>query len=357
MKYILSFILCLFILFPAKSQNNNFTKRKKLLVGVKISPPFIMKDAFGHYHGVSVELWENIARKLQISYEFKEYDLSNLIKALKKTDIDLSISPLTVTSERLKHFNFTQPFFTSNLTIAVQGKKRSQFSVFLSNIFSINFFKAILLLFLTIFIFGFLIWISERKKNPNFSNGIKGMFDGIWWSAVTMTTVGYGDKTPKTGLGRFFAVLWMYIAIMIISSFTASITTALTINKIGTEIETIDDLKDSNVGTIKSSSSEKFLKRNNINIVHFGNVSEAINALAKGNLNAFVYDEPIIRHIIKEKGFIDKVQIVPNDFNAEYYSFALPHNSKLIDKINPFLIRELESIKWKAILNKYNLDQ
>jgi polar amino acid transport system substrate-binding protein len=40
-------------------------------------------------------------------------------------------------------------------------------------------------------------------------SSVTSLFDGIYWAIVTMTTVGYGDKTPKTGTGCFIAVLWM----------------------------------------------------------------------------------------------------------------------------------------------------
>lgn len=48
--------------------------------------------------------------------------------------------------------------------------------------------------------------------------------DALWWAIVTTTTVGYGDISPTTGLGRFLAVILMLVGIGIIGTFTSAIT-------------------------------------------------------------------------------------------------------------------------------------
>lgn len=49
--------------------------------------------------------------------------------------------------------------------------------------------------------------------------------DALWWSFVTTTTVGYGDLSPVTGLGRIVAAVLMLVGIGLIDSLTSSITT------------------------------------------------------------------------------------------------------------------------------------
>lgn len=48
--------------------------------------------------------------------------------------------------------------------------------------------------------------------------------DAIWWSFVTATTVGYGDLSPSTNIGRMIAAFLMIIGIGLIGSLTSSIT-------------------------------------------------------------------------------------------------------------------------------------
>lgn len=50
------------------------------------------------------------------------------------------------------------------------------------------------------------------------------VFDGIWWSFVTATTVGYGDISPTTPTGRVIAAILMIVGIGLIGSLTSTIT-------------------------------------------------------------------------------------------------------------------------------------
>ena len=49
--------------------------------------------------------------------------------------------------------------------------------------------------------------------------------DGLWWSVVTTATVGYGDISPKTVLGRIIAAALMFIGIGFLGMFTGTIST------------------------------------------------------------------------------------------------------------------------------------
>ncbi|XP_066922895.1 uncharacterized protein [Clytia hemisphaerica] len=72
------------------------------------------------------------------------------------------------------------------------------------------------------FISGLLFWIFELPFNSN-CKPKTGAGSGIYWAFVTMTTVGYGDVTPITFLGRSLAVMWMLLGLAISSILTATI--------------------------------------------------------------------------------------------------------------------------------------
>lgn len=53
---------------------------------------------------------------------------------------------------------------------------------------------------------------------------IETFADALWWAVVTTTTVGYGDLSPETPVGRILAVVLMMVGIGIIGTLTSSIT-------------------------------------------------------------------------------------------------------------------------------------
>ncbi len=331
--------------------------KRELIVGVKQTPPFIMKDASGDYAGISVALWKNIADELGYTYTFKEYDLSGLLTALENGEIDACINPLTVTSSRVEQFDFTQPFYITNLAIAVDKSGKSKWLSFIKNFFSIQFFEAVLLLLLVLMIFGVLVWFFEKDANKEeFGPGMKGVWNGLWWSAVTMTTVGYGDKSPKTTGGRAVALIWMFTAIIIISGFTASIASSLTVSELESNIENPSDLKKVDVVAVSASTGAEYLKNNGIKFQEVDNIQDALKMLSAGDTDAVVYDEPIMRYSIDQQALSKEITILPYSFATQYYSFALPKYSKNRELIDPVLLNNIAGAQWKSLLKEYNLE-
>lgn len=340
--------------FQAFSQADASGK-DKLLIGIKESPPFVIIDG-ENYSGVSVDLWDEIAGELGYDYEFKEYNLTDLLSAVEANEVNMSINPLTVTAERMQRFDFTQPFYVTNLGIATKYEDKSGIWTFIRAIFSMEFLQAVLLLLFIIFIFGLILWLIERKRNPDqFGKGLKGLGDGLWWSAVTMTTVGYGDKAPITAWGRAFGMIWMFTAIIVISSFTAGIASALTVNQLESNIKGLEDLKTAKVGTIAGSASADFLKTFGIVYREYDDLDKGLLDVEKKNLQAFVYDEAILRYLIQSDKYKEKIIIIPSSYSKEYFSFA-SKNRKLLEEIDPVLISKIESSLWRDILENYNLD-
>lgn len=63
------------------------------------------------------------------------------------------------------------------------------------------------------------IAILQFETDPN--SNIKTAEDAIWWSYVTITTVGYGDKYPVTTEGRIIAAVLMTVGVGLFGTFTA----------------------------------------------------------------------------------------------------------------------------------------
>lgn len=74
----------------------------------------------------------------------------------------------------------------------------------------------------TITIGSIAIYFAEKGST------IDNFADAIWWTIVTTTTVGYGDISPSTNIGRIIAVILMFVGIGFIGTLTGSITSFFT---------------------------------------------------------------------------------------------------------------------------------
>lgn len=95
-------LVCLILFSPvnAVSQHDNLTSRK-CIVGAIVLPPSFMKTADNRWEGFSVELWQTIAQRVGVSYEFREFNsLESMLKALENKEID--VIPSLAVQERFE---------------------------------------------------------------------------------------------------------------------------------------------------------------------------------------------------------------------------------------------------------------
>ena len=137
---------------------------KKLIVGTRHSPPFAIHDEEGNWRGITVELWRHIAEELNLDYEFQECDLKTLIKGLEDGTLDAAVASLTVTAEREERVDFTHPFYTSGLGIAVPGETTSGWANVVKRVASYDLLKVLVALAALLLLVGFVVWIFERRS-------------------------------------------------------------------------------------------------------------------------------------------------------------------------------------------------
>jgi len=314
-----------------------------------------MKTADGHWEGFSVELWQAVAKYLNLPFEFREFSsLENLIGALEKQEIDAFPSLPVV--ERLEPImDFSQSYLKSGLSIAVpaEGYEYRWLRVF-EGIFSKHIFKAMGLLVFLSMVAGIFVWLFERRKNDEmFGDGTAGgIGHGIWWAIVTMTTVGYGDKAPKTAGGRIVALIWMLFSIIFVASFTANITASLTINELRGKVHGLNDLYNTKVGSVSQSEGFDFLTKQGIAVIPFEEIQDGLAAVAGRKIDAFVLNEQVLKYQAKID-FPGRVQVLPGIYDEYFVSIALPQNSPLRKPINKALLKLMKTKNWIELRNRY----
>jgi polar amino acid transport system substrate-binding protein len=325
-----------------------------LIVGTKESPPFAMKGPDGKWTGISIELWDRVATELKLNYEFREMDLNQLLDGVRSNSLDAAVAAITVTADRERVMDFTHPFYTTGLGIAVSAPTGPAWMAVVRRVLSWQFLTVIGLLAFVLVAVGFVMWLLERRANAEQFGGKpwEGIGAGFWWSAVTMTTVGYGDKAPRTFGGRLLGLVWMFAAIIIISSFTAAITSALTVGQLGSPIRGPADLPTVRVAGIGTSTSGDYLRSRHIVFQNYTNVMSALTALKNGDVDAVVYDAPILKYLAKEN-FPGSLGVLPQTFVRQDYAIAVPQGSPLRETLDRVLEHEIRSPDFQEIVYHY----
>jgi ABC-type amino acid transport substrate-binding protein len=348
--------LCFLLFFPTVSfsQNDNATSHV-LRVGVIELAPLYMKTPDGRWEGYSVELWQDVAARLGIPFEFQELgNLEQLLEALEQRRID--VIPSLPVRERLEAvMDFSQSYLKSGLAIAVpaEGVEYAWRRIF-ETILSTHSLKAIGFLMALSIIAGVIVWRFEKGRNSEMFGGghVKGIGHGIWWAMVTMSTVGYGDLAPKTLGGRIVALVWMFFLIIFIAVFTASITTSLTISELKGKVRGFGDLYSVRTGSIPGSEGFNFLTRQGVAVVSCDSVRAGMEALTSGRIDAFVLNEQLLSHMAK-RDFPGRVQVLPGTYDEYFVSIALQQNSTLRKPINKALLSLMNTQQWTEISNRY----
>lgn len=348
------FFILINLIFISFYMNAN---EDKLTVGVTDSPPFIIIED-DEITGLTIDLWNNISDSLKVDYHFVETDIENVVTSISEGEINISIAPMAVSSSHAETTFYSQPFYITTMCVAIENHYESGFVTIVKNLFSIAFLKTIGLLLFINFTIGTLIWLAERKENPAFSDKMNGIIDGFWWSWVTMTTVGYGDKSPQSKNGKILATIWMLVAILIISGFTATISSELTTKRLQNNINNVHDLHKMKVGCVQGRNTSIYLDYKHIKSKEYVSFEKAFDALEKGEINALVDDGATLNYYFnkRERNLGKKITLIELPNNKEYYCF-MSSDPILLNRINPYLLSFLESEHWGRLLKRYGLSE
>lgn len=344
----------------AVSSEAQAAEQPVLQVATKTFEPFVIYDAKSNqYTGFSIELWDKLAAEMGVKYEL--YGVNSIAKLLDEVErgaADVATAGIGITSQREQYLNFSQPFFESGLQIMIRGTDDgglwgNSLMPLISAIFSPQLLNALGFLFLALLISAHIIWFLERKHNPGFPESyLNGIWESFWWSAVTVTTVGYGDKTPRSVIGRLFGLFWMFAGLFILAYFTAGIATTFALQEVQGYITGAEDLRGKQVATIKKSTAEEYLTWQGISAKTYDLEEDAYNALIAGEVDALVYDAPALQYYALHEGQ-GQVKMVGTVFQKQNYGLALHAESPYTEQINLALLRLIERGDYQELYQKW----
>jgi polar amino acid transport system substrate-binding protein len=339
---------------PAPPSTPVVISGKTLKVVTRLVSPFVTEEN-GELGGFSIELWQNIAQELGIKSEFKKTgNITDLLDAVKSKQVDAGIAAISVTSQRERDFDFSQPIFDSGLQILVRSQGRQNaLGRLVDSLFTPAFLQLLGIMLLIILIPAHIVWLVERNHKGGFlenSSYFPGIFKACWWAAGTLAT--QAEEMPKSPWGRVMAVVWMFISVVFIAYFTATVTTSLTVEQLQSNIKGPQDLPGKRVATIAGSTSANYLSQQKVETKEFKQIDETFTALNNSDVDAVVFDAPILLYYAAHDGK-GKVQVVGNIFRKESYAIALPNGSPYRKPINNALLSLQENGKYQEIYDKW----
>ncbi|MDN5874256.1 MAG: transporter substrate-binding domain-containing protein, partial [Sinobacteraceae bacterium] len=283
-------------------------------------------------------------------YRFKQYDLEGLIAAVSKGKIAAGLGAITATAQREQKMDFSHVLISSGLGIAVSGKQGAGWLAIVKALTSGPFISAVIGLLVMLLVVGILVWLFEfRQESQQFSRKpIRGIGAGLWWAAVTATTVGYGDKSPETAGGRIIGMIWMFAALIAVAAFTATITSVLTVGNLSGRVHSAKDLPHVRVASVADTTSGEWLADHNIGYVADSSPAQALKALSAGKVDAVVYDSPLLSYLIDQGTGSAQLRLLPQTLERQDYVIVLPRHSPLRKPLNESILKLLADPQWQA---------
>ena len=303
--------------------------------------PFVVRQD-GGFEGVSVEIFRAIAAESNLEVELVPVATVPLaLDAVARREVDVAVGPVSITAERAERTRFTQPYFQSSLGIL--APRSASWLARLSGFLSRAFFAGLAILLVVLMGVGTLIWLVERRKNPEHfpPRPGPGIANGVWFALVTMTTVGYGDRVPMTPAGRVVAGVWMVIALISASSLTAGIATAITVAQLSPpRVTSVEQLADQRVAVVGGSPAVPFARRARARLVLVDDFEHGVARLRAGEVDAFVFDRPSLRYYLQKNPELDLV-VSEASYLPQGYGFAVM-DAELQHTLNVALLRVME---------------
>ena len=328
-----------------------------LRIGVSGSPPFVMPRG-EITQGISIQIWEEVASRLNQPFELVHQPNTEAnLRALERGDLDLSIGPISITPDRLANprIDFTQPYFHGKEGLMLPVKAPGLWERF-KPFFGWAALSSLGGLMILLFLVGNLIWLAERRRNVEHfpRHYLHGVGNGMWFALVTLTTVGYGDRSPTTKTGRMIAGVWMLMSLLALSSITAGLASAFTVSLSKLEPDAVrerSDLRGKTVSVVAGTTSKTWAKIYGARPKEASSLDQAIDLLAKGEVDAVLFDEAPLRYYLQQTPDAP-FKMASFSLANQTFGFVVPMNSDLRTPIDVILLQMQRSGEVKMITDR-----
>ncbi|KAF8410700.1 hypothetical protein HHK36_003234 [Tetracentron sinense] len=356
---------------------------KPLRIGVpnRVSyKEFVAKGGPNGVKGFSIDIFEAAVRLLPypvprtyILYGdgLRNPSYSELVYMVAQNSFDAAVGDVTIVPNRTKFVDFTQPYIESGLVIVAPLKEIQSSAWAFLKPFTVQMWCVTGAFFLFV---GAVVWILEHRINPDFRGPPRQQLITVFWFSFSTMFFSHieapnvhwllgpitGENTVST-LGRFVLVIWLFVVLIINSSYTASLTSILTVQKLSSRIEGIDSLISSTepIGVQDGSFARKYLI-DELNIAesrlrNLRDQDDYVNALKRGpkdgGVAAIVDELPYVELFLSNTKC--RFKIVGQEFTKSGWGFAFQRDSPLVVDLSTAILRLSENGDLQKIHDKW----
>lgn len=337
----------------AHAQQRNATVR----VGTFVIAPFVMQQN-GQLTGFSIDLWTEIAARLHVQTHYDvEPNVNALFQTLRADQADIAVSGLFYSAERDREFDFSYPIMEAGLRVMVRDTGeteavtplRSLGALLVSRTTLLWFAAAVALAVIAAHVVWFVDYLHARKRGER-EPYFPAIFRAIYWSGSTLLT--QGDEPRRLWISRGMALIWMFVGIVFVASYTAQLTSNLTVQHIRGAINGPNDLAGKTVATLAGSSAVPWLHDHGAQVHEYARNREIFEALVKGDVDAVVLGSAGLSYVAAGEGK-GLVKLVGPEFNQNDVGFVFPVNGDLRRRVDGALLAMREDGTYQRIYNKW----
>ncbi|XP_020531609.1 glutamate receptor 3.4 isoform X2 [Amborella trichopoda] len=286
----------------------------------------------------------------------KNPSYDELVRKVALDDFDAAVGDISIVTNRTRIVDFTQPFVESGLLIVAPVRKRSSSAWAFLKPFTLEMWFVTGTFFLIV---GAVIWILEHRINTEFRGPPSKQLVTIFWFSFSTMFFAHRENTSST-LGRMVLIIWLFVVLIINSSYTASLTSILTVQQLSSRIEGIDSLISSNdpIGYQTGSFARDYLTEE-LNIAAWrlkplNTPEEFADALERGPRNggvvAIIDESPYIELLLSSNC---KFQVVGQEFTKSGWGFAFQRDSPLAIDMSTALLTLSENGELQRLHDKW----
>jgi polar amino acid transport system substrate-binding protein len=330
---------------------------RDIAVVTRVLPPLVV-DQKGAFAGFSIELWNAIAERLKLKTTYQAApDIRALLDVVRTGKAELGVAAISITSDRETEFEFSQPILNAGLQIMIRGGGKDGDANPLGELLGLLFSKTSLVwlgvALLLILIPGHIVWYLERRQHAGIiptDKYVPGIFYAMYWSAATLAT--QAEHQPRQWLARVVALFWMFTGIVFVALYTAQLTATLTVRQIQGSINGPDDLAGRTVATTRGSTAANIVRGLRAQVVEVGGIEEAYQALQDREVEAVVFDSPVLLYYAATEGK-GRVSLVGAPFRKEDYGIIFRPNNPLRRQVNATLLQLRENGTYQQIYDRW----